>query len=193
MRAITQEELDDALLYIPLRHRILVKGKFELLSHQMTDANGRVIEAHYDNVSDTVLIYALHEDDILHGAHMEIVWHEVGHVVFEKQLDRRARSNWEHARSKDLPFPILLSDIYSKETLWEEEFCFTYALVIRERFYRENRMKTKLTITKQLEKEIPKRSALVRKLIINADKKVTKEGCYREAMQRFDAWAGKLK
>jgi len=54
-------------------------------------------------------------------------------------------------------------------------------------------MKMKVKKTKQLEKEIPKRSAFVNKLIMNADKKIAKEDCYREAMQRFDAWAGKLK
>lgn len=193
LRAITEEELNYALSYIPSQHESLVRGKFRLLSHQMMDANGKIIAAHYDNVTDSVLIYGFDQDDISHGVHLEIIWHEVGHVFFEKALGRLARARWEQERNKDLPFPILLSDIYTKAALWEEEFCFTYALMIRERFYRENHMKMKVKKTARLGKEIPKRSEFVGKLIADADKKKNSEGCYQEAMRRFDEWAGKLK
>ena len=62
-----------------------------------------------------------------------------------------------------------------------------------ERFYRENGMKTKLKKIEQLEKQIPRRWAFIRKLVENADKKGSKEVCYREARMRFEAWAGKVR
>ncbi|MFH1830930.1 MAG: hypothetical protein ABH871_09180 [Pseudomonadota bacterium] len=192
-RAITGKQLKEALSYIPFNHRKLVEGKFQLLAHQMADGQGRAIDAHYDEASDTILIYAFTESEIRHGVHLETIWHEVGHVVFIKTLKRKTRLQWEQVRNNDAPFPIILSDIYSRKMIWEEEFCFTYALLIRERFYERNGMKSKLKKTKQSANEIPQRSDFTRKIIQMADKKNDKPVCYREAMRRFDVWAGKLK
>lgn len=194
--AITLGELEEALQYLPASHREGLLDRFQLVGHRMFDSKGRLICGHYDGKTDTIIIYAYSKSEIHRKSHWNIIWHEVAHRVFEKMLSKSQKVEWQLAREKDAPFPIELSDIYSGKRLWEEEFCFIYTLIIRERFYKENDMKTKLTKNRNLQEQIPKRSKFVKKIVKDTKSKMPRksqrDGCYKEAEDRFEKWAGEL-
>lgn len=194
-RALTKGEITEALSYLPRKHKNLVKGTFQTYNTRQKNPKGQVVEGKYVPSKNKIVLYAFSIKEILSKRYLNTIWHEVGHKVFHQFLTRGDKESWEKIRRHE-KFIIDLADVYGFKELWEEEFCFTYQILVRLNFYKTNKMNRK---EKKLEKtlnSIPKRKNFVKKTFSGASSKLSKKSnqkdCLKLAQDRLEKVIGPL-
>ena len=194
-RALTEGEITEALSYLPGKHKDLVKSHVRTYNVRRKNRKNQVIEGSYLVSNGHVLVYAFSPREILRKRYLNTVWHETGHKVFQETLTRVEKACWGNIREQE-EFILDLSDLYTVRDLWEEEFCFTYQMLIRLDFYTANKMKIKKNKLKKFLDGVPKRKIFVQKIITQASdndfENLDRKNCLKIAQDRLEKIIGPL-
>ncbi|MDO8520377.1 MAG: hypothetical protein Q7T11_09505, partial [Deltaproteobacteria bacterium] len=66
----------------------------EIYNTRKRSQKGQIIEGCYSPREKRITIYAFSSAEILSKRYLNTLWHEVGHVIFDKVLSRRDKITW---------------------------------------------------------------------------------------------------
>lgn len=135
-KAISRVQVNQILSFLPSKFHLFLKGSIECSREAKFDSIMRdFIRGQYAGGSGKIFIYGFKKKEILNFEYVDVVYHEIGHKIFQEVLSREDKGRW--AISRPNHFPIKLDDVYLKEELWEEEYCIVFSLIMMAKFYRK--------------------------------------------------------
>lgn len=157
-KTLSADILDEVLEVFSKDYQHYLRSSIQCQADRKFDSAIRdFVRGQYQSGTGKIIVYGFTSKEIKNFEYLDVIFHEVGHKIFNEILDRRDKAEW--ARTRVQHFPIKLDDIYLKEELWEEEYCIVFSLLMIAKFYRKTNMPGK---AKPIERGLKKMKRAVR-------------------------------